>query len=84
MQHDHAEVVGDDVVQFPGDPGPLSRRSLLGLPLQRRAPRGHRYGLPAAADQNANQPECQKLQRLQSRGHLPDLGEKASASASTP
>jgi hypothetical protein len=37
VQHDHAEVVGDDVVQFPGDPGPLGRRGLLGLALEGRS-----------------------------------------------
>ena len=65
LQHDHAEVVGDDVVQFPGDPRPLGRRGLLGLALQRRAPRGQRGGLPAGADENAGQPERRKLQQRQ-------------------
>ena len=65
VQHDHAEVVGDDVVQFPGDPGPLGRRGLLGLALQRRAPRGEPGGLPAGADENASQQERRKLQQRQ-------------------
>jgi len=47
--------MGDDVVQFPGDPGPLSRRDVLGLALQRRGPRGQRVGPPAGADENASQ-----------------------------
>jgi hypothetical protein len=61
MQHDHAEVVGNDVVQFAGDPGPLPGRGLLGLALQRRAPRGQRGGLPTGADENASQPERHEL-----------------------
>jgi hypothetical protein len=65
VQHDHAEVVGDDVVQFPGDPGPLSRRGLLGLTLQRRVPGAERGGLPAGPDDNASQQERRKLQQRQ-------------------
>ena len=88
VQHDHAEVVGDDVVQFPADPGPLRRRGLLGLALQARAPRGQRGSLPAGADENAGHPERQELQRCQfhdrqagmlgedqpQRAHIADFG----------
>ena len=65
VQHDHAEMVGDDVVQFPGDPGPLGRHGLLGLALHRGVPRDHRDGSPAAADQGTSQPERRNLQKRQ-------------------
>jgi hypothetical protein len=57
--------MGDDVVQFPGDPAPLGRRGLLGLALQCGAPRGQRGGLPAGADEDACQPEGHQLQQRQ-------------------
>jgi len=67
LQHDDAEMVSDDVVQFPGDPGPFGRRGLLGLAPQGRAPRGQRDSLPAGAYEHTSQPERQELKRGQ--GH---------------
>jgi hypothetical protein len=78
LQHDHAQVMGDDVVQFPGDPCPLSRGGLLGLTLRGGAPRGQRDGPPAGVDEHARQPECQQLEERQCHGHraaLPTQGE---------
>ena len=42
-------MVGNDVVQFAGDPGPLAGRGLLGLALQRRAPQPGISELPSLA-----------------------------------
>ena len=70
LQHDHAQVVGDDVVQFPRDPGPLRRRGLLGLALQVGTPRRQRGGLPAGTDEHASQPEGHELQECQIHGRL--------------
>ena len=65
QQHDDAEVMGDDVVQFPGDPCPLQRPrpARPGAAWRRSAPR--RGGPPAGVNRCASQPECQQLQERQ-------------------
>ena len=51
LQDDHAEVMGDDIVQFAGDPGAFGGDGLLGLPLQRRVAPGQGRGVPAGPDE---------------------------------